>query len=323
MGLQLPRRAVRVVGALAVGSTVVALAGCSAEDRDQIGRLAMPEPGTEQAPHIYDLWRYSWLAAIIVGVIVWGLIFWAVIRYRRRSDDEIPVQTRYNLPLEIFYTIAPIMMVIVFFVWTVRVQDVALAEVDNPDVTIEVVGQQWSWTFNYGVGEPTGEATPVKTGVDEGGTTLYDYRYDDYAYFAGTASDIPTLYLPVDRTVQFNLHSPDVIHNFWVVGFLMKMDVVPGRINHFQVTPNRIGTFEGKCAELCGTFHSRMLFNVEVVSQADYDAYVQSLEDAGQVSTNGPLLGGDQARTQAGLGDHAEGAHSDEGAEGTGEEGTQ
>ena len=80
--------------------------------------------------------------------MVWGLIFYASWRFRRRSDDEIPIQTRYNLPLEIFYTIFPIVMVVVFFSHTVQVQNLVLDD-SPPDNTVVVVGQQWSWTFNH------------------------------------------------------------------------------------------------------------------------------------------------------------------------------
>ncbi|GAB2879917.1 aa3-type cytochrome oxidase subunit II [Nocardioides pacificus] len=302
MGLQLPKRATRSVKRLALGaalgSSLLLVGACSTEDKDQIGRLAMPEPITETAPAIYDLWQYAWLAAMVTGVIVWGLIFWVIGRYRRRHDDEIPVQTRYNLPLEIFYTIAPILMVVVFFYWTVTVQNEVLDEVDEPDRTIEIVGQQWSWTFNHGLGEPDFDA-------EEG-----EPRYDEYAAVVGTGSEIPTLVLPEGETVQFNLHSPDVIHSFWVPGFLMKMDVVPGRINHFQVTPTKQGTFVGKCAELCGVYHARMLFNVDVVSPEEYEDYLAELEETGEVSDE-PLLGGADMRTQAGLDTDtdAEGGH--------------
>ena len=86
------------------------------------------------------------------------------------------------------------------------------------------------------------------------------------------ASYIPTLVLPVNKVTRFNLHSPDVIHDLGVPGFLMKMDVVPGRVNHFEITPTRIGKYKGRCAELCGVYHSRMLFNVKVVSEADYES---------------------------------------------------
>ncbi len=167
------------------------------------------------------------------------------------------MQTRYNLPLEVFYTIAPVLMCVVFFFHTVRVQDEVLNLDANPDMTVEVLGQQWSWTFNYGVGEQTPSAT-----AEDG-----DFAYESYVYTSGTGADIPTLVLPVDQTIQFNLHSPDVIHDFGVPAFLVKMDVIPGRVNRLQVTPTVEGTYAGKCYELCGVSHSRMLFNVEVVSQ--------------------------------------------------------
>jgi cytochrome c oxidase subunit 2 len=266
----------RVVLVAVLGAAL--LTGCSAETQAEWKRGAMPEPASEQGEHILDLWQGAWIAALITGVIVWGLIFWVVVRYRRRNDDEIPVQTRYNLPLEIFYTVAPIIMVIVFFAHTVKVQDTVLKDTEQ-DHTIAVVGQQWSWTFNY-------------TGEDAVG--------DKNVYTSGTGSQIPTLVLPVDETVQFDLYSPDVIHDFGVPGFLMKMDVIPGRINHYEITPTTTGTFRGKCYELCGVYHSRMLFNVEVVTAEEYDAYLQGLEEDGFVSED-IVIGGEGARTQVGL----------------------
>ena len=111
---------------------------------------------------------------------------------------------------------------------------------------------------------------------------------------------MPTLYLPVDETTRFELRTPDVIHDFGVPGFLMKMDVMPGQQNHFQVTPQTEGSYQGKCYELCGVYHSRMLFNVEIVPRADYEAHLQELADEGNIS-DGPILGGKYACTQVGL----------------------
>jgi len=102
------------------------------------------------------------------------------------------------------------------------------------------------------------------------------------------------LWLPIGESVRFNLHSPDVIHDFGVPHFLMKMDVIPGRVNHYEITPTRLGEFKGKCYELCGVYHSRMLFNVKVVTREEYDQHLQDLVDAGQTSDL-PLLGGDEA----------------------------
>ena len=283
-------------------TALLILSGCSPEQEGSIKRLAMPVASTKEAPMMHDLWVWSWLAAMITGVLVWGLIFYVAIRYHRRSEDEIPVQTRYNLPLEIFYTIAPVIMVIVFFAHTVEAQNYVLDEDRDPPANcIEVVGQQWSWTFNYGIGEK-GDCQ-----VDPDSTT---FPYSSYVHDSGTGSQIPDLYLPVNETTRFNLHSPDVIHDFGIPGFLMKMDVIPGRINHYAITPTRTGDFKGKCYELCGVYHSRMLFNVHVVTREEYDAHLQELTDAGATSEL-PLLGGDFASTQTGLA----GDESEEGAE--------
>jgi cytochrome c oxidase subunit 2 len=309
VGLQLPRRtagkpaAVRRMAALAaVGISVLVLGGCSSETKDEWERFAMPDPASLQGEKILSLWQGAWIAALATGVIVWGLIFYAIIRFRRRSDDEIPVQTRYNLPLEIFYTIAPVIMVIVFFAHTVETQNYVLDDDRPDDNCMEIVGQQWSWTFNYGIGEKGDcEVTPNST----------EFPYSSYVHDSGTGSQIPQLYLPVDVTTRFNLHSPDVIHDFGIPGFLMKMDVIPGRVNHYAITPTRTGTFRGKCYELCGVYHSRMLFDVHVVTMEEYEAHLKLLQDEG-AETDLPLLGGEFASTQTGL---ESGDESEEGAE--------
>lgn len=278
MGLQLPEGAqklrARAGTILLVPTGLLMLGACSNEDKEQIARLAMPEPATDRAVLVDELWRWGWLAAIIVGVLVWGMMFYAAFKFRRRSDDEIPVQTRYNLPIEVLYTIVPVIIVIVFFFFTVKTQDGVLAEASengDTDHTIHVVGQKWSWTFNHVEEEAVG------------GQSVYQ---------DGTPAEPPTLVLPVGESVRVRLSSPDVIHSFWVPAFLMKMDVVPGRDNTFTFTPTREGTYAGKCAELCGTYHSRMLFNVQVVSADEYDQHLRDLEEQGNV---GVLTGGQEA----------------------------
>jgi cytochrome c oxidase subunit 2 len=263
-----------------LATAALALAGCSTEDKAQIERLGMPESASDRADFVSVLWNWSWLAVLIVGVLVWGLIIYAMIKFRRRSDDEVPVQTRYNLPIEILYTIVPFIMVAVFFYFTVVAQDEVLAgpEGGEADHTVHVVAQTWSWTFNY-----------IEDDALDGATTVYQ---------PGTISEPPTLYLPVDESVTFELTSPDVIHSFWVPAFHMKMDVVPGLENSFTLTPTELGSYVGKCAELCGVSHSRMLFNLEVVTAEEFAAKLAELRDAGNV---GHLTGGDAADTVAGL----------------------
>ena len=168
------------------------------------------------------------------------------LRFKTRHN-AMPKQNRYNLPMEIFYTIAPFIVVGVLFYYTILAQNAVQEDDPAPEVIVDVVGQKWSWTFNYK------EADNPAVGSD--------------VYEAGTINKTPTLYLPVNKSVRFNLSSPDVIHSFWVPAFYRKLDVVPGRDNFMVMTPTQEGTFRGKCTELCGTYHSAMLFNVAVVQQ--------------------------------------------------------
>ena len=225
----------------------------------------MPVPATEQAPRILQLWQGSWIAAMVVGVVVWGLIVWSVVFHRRsRHGQQIPQQTRYNVPIEVLYTVVPFLIVAVLFYFTARDEAYLLKLSDKPDQTVRVEARQWSWAFGY---------------------------TKDSVYDVGTQSKPPVLYLEKGKKVQFELVSPDVIHSFWVPAFLMKMDVVPGRTNRIELTPTKEGTFAGKCAELCGVDHSRMLFDVKVVGSAEYRAHLAELKAKGQT---GQLLKGIQ-----------------------------
>ncbi|CAL8968143.1 Cytochrome c oxidase subunit 2 [Propionicimonas sp. T2.31MG-18] len=241
----------------------VALSGCSAETVAQWGRFGLPEAASDRAPLIGNLWVGSWIAALAVGVFVWGLIIWVMVRYRKKGDDHLPAQRQYNLPLELLYTLVPFLIIGVLFFFTVQTQNGVQAKVtDQPVHTINVVGQKWSWSFSY-----MEDANPAVGAV---------------VHEAGTIDKIPDLYLPVDKPVRFNLRSADVIHSFYIPAFYYKLDVIPGRLNSFDVTPDKIGTYSGKCAELCGTYHAAMLFTVHVVSEEDYVAYLNTLKASGQ-----------------------------------------
>jgi cytochrome c oxidase subunit 2 len=265
-----PWQRLRRPSAVAAGLGLLFLASCSIEDTtNEFQRLGLPEPASNNAIPIGDLWIGTWIAAGAVGILVWGLIGWAVLRYRRRAN-LLPRQNRYNLPMEIMYTIVPFVIIGVLFYFTVVAQNKVLEHDPDPDVTVTVVGQKWSWTFNYR------SADDPEIGTD--------------VWNAGTINETPDLYLPVGKNVQFDLQSPDVIHSFWIPAFYQKMDVVPGRDNSFQATPTKEGVFAGKCAELCGTYHSAMLFNVHVVSEAEYTAYLKTLVAKGQTGeATGPV----------------------------------
>jgi len=251
-----------VARATLAGVVLVTASGCA---DNAFTRLGMPDPASKEAPTTLHLWQGQWIAAFAVGALVWGLILWCCFAYRRkRHGIEVPPQTRYNLPLELLYTAIPLIMVGVIFYFTAK-DETSLLQINNKQYTsINVVGRQWSWTFNYQYDASLNDG--------QGGATA-----DDPAYDIGTSGQIPTLWLPEGEEVKFTLTSPDVIHSFWIPNFLFKLDVVPGRVNMYEVTPDRLGTYIGECAELCGVEHSRMLFNVKVVTPAQYQAHLQDL----------------------------------------------
>ena len=263
-----PRRAGRRRALIAVVALGLALlvSGCS----DTLYRGFLPGSSahevTDQTGRISSLWRGSWVTALLVGLLTWGLILWCVAVYRKRkSDDTLPVQLRYHVPLEVMYVVLPIVMVGVLFFFTSRDTSAIMATNAPADVHIQVIGKQWSWDFNY-----------LDAGVYDTGTQAQGLDQP------GALDRQVTLWLPVDQRVEFTLNSRDVIHSFWVPAFLFKMDVIPGRTNTFQVTPTAVGDYRGKCAELCGEYHSAMLFNVKVVPRAEYDAHLEELRAAGK-----------------------------------------
>jgi cytochrome c oxidase subunit 2 len=217
--------------------------------------MDLPEPATKEGAITQSLWQGAWIAAWAVGAVTWALMLWAAFAYRRRHKDDVPEQTKYNIPIEILYTIVPLVMILGLFWFTAKDQSEILAVSNDQQQTVNVVAYRWNWGFNY---------------------------LDEDTYTVGTPNLPATLVLPVNEKVRFELTSPDVIHSFWVPAFLFKMDVVPGKTNVFELTPNKVGTYAGKCAELCGVDHSRMLFNVKVVERAEFDKYIADLKAHGQ-----------------------------------------
>ncbi|MFC5922473.1 cytochrome c oxidase subunit II [Micromonospora vulcania] len=233
---------------------LVLLTGCDVGQA--FDGFGWPQGGiSAESRRMYDLWIASCVAALAVGVFVWGLIFWCVVRYRKRGN-ALPVQTRYNLPMEFLYTIAPILIVSVLFYYTAIVQTDVNKLSKNPDVTVEVVAFKWNWQFNYRDGQGTEARTTAST--------------------LGTSEVIPVLVLPTNRSIRFEETSRDVIHSFWVPELLFKRDVMPGKIrNVFEVSSLEAeGAYVGRCAELCGSYHAFMNFELRVVSPEKYDQFL-------------------------------------------------
>ena len=260
-------------GASLVAILALVLSGCT--QQSMLGWLPTERGLTNQVDRVIDLWVVSWIVLLVVGVTTWLLIIWAAVVYRRRKGQTgLPQQLRYNMPIETFYTIVPLILVLGFFAFTARDQTVIEAPLPTPDVSIEVYGKRWAWDFNYlteNVYSPGIQAQEIPGG--------------------GVDSELlPRLYLPVNKSVEIKIESRDVIHSFGVIDFLYKKDMIPARTNYWYFIPQQEGVFRGKCAELCGEYHSLMLFEVHVVSEAEYQRQIGALRGAGNVGRLGPEL---------------------------------
>jgi cytochrome c oxidase subunit 2 len=251
--------------------------GCSVED---VIRFGWPGGITPQAEAMRQLWTWSAIAALVVGAITWGAMFWAVAMHRKKRDDDgtPPRQTQYNLPVEIVFTVVPTIIVAVLFAATVTVQNYVDNDPAEPaGLNVDVTAFQWNWEFGYPDAKGA-DGRPVST--------------------LGTSDTIPLLVLPTDRSIQFTQRSNDVIHSFFVPEFLFKRDVFPDPEVNDQDNVWRIdgidreGAFVGRCAELCGAYHSQMNFEVRALSGDKFDRWL-ALRAQTNPQTKAPYTAGE------------------------------
>lgn len=260
------RRILLTVGLVAAGTL---LSGCSMAD---LPRFGWPSPVTQEGRHMQYFWSAAFIASLVVGVIVWGAMFWVFLRYRKRPGDPLyPKQTKENLPFELVCTAIPFVLIAVLFYFTVTVENKVLANDPNPDVVVDVTAYKWNWDFGY-------EGTKVAGAIADPKAPDADWYNPTEVHTIGSAEEIPVLVVPVNKRIEFHLQSRDVIHSFWVPDFVFKRDVFPDpkanqTENVFQVTIDRQGAVVGRCAELCGTYHSQMNFEVRAVPDNIYTAY--------------------------------------------------
>jgi cytochrome c oxidase subunit II len=214
------------------------------------------QPASEQGQQIFDLYPIVFWIAVGVFVLVEGLLLWIVFRYRRRPNidpGDLPPQTHGNNLLEILWTAIPAAIVTGLFIATINtLAHVEALEPEPTGVVVDVTGFQWQWTFEY---------------------------RDESLSFTGTGREGPVMGIPVNESVRIRLHAQDVIHSFYVPQFLYKKDVVPGRVNEFDIVVNEPGVYRGKCAEFCGLAHTDMYFTVQAMPRAEYDAWIAEQQD--------------------------------------------
>jgi cytochrome c oxidase subunit 2 len=267
------RRPLALVGVLAAA---LLLTGCT------LPSFGAYHGATTQGRTTYHLWQGFFIAGLVVGGFVFLLIVWAVFKYRRKSE-EIPKQTQYHTVLEIFYTVVPIVIVLVLFVFTVLAENKVDATPADPGARVSVDAFQWGWEFNY-----------------PGGVKII-----------GETTEAPTMIIPTGTNVEITLRSLDVLHGFYVPQFNFSRYASPGYNTSFDFNVLHSGTYRGQCTQLCGLYHSLMFFNVKAVSQDQYATWLRTqqaivkanpssvpklpsgVNAGGSTSSSGSNIGGD------------------------------
>ncbi len=204
--------------------------------------FALPLAASTQAGSIDTMFNaHFWMISLLFSLIMVIMLYSAAVFRRRPDDEEDGPHVHGNTALEIVWTIIPLIIVVGFGVWgAIMLRQITTAAPD--ELEIAVTGRQWSWSFEY----PT-----------EG-----DFLAAE-------------MVVPVDQSLNLNLRSEDVLHSFWVPEFRVKQDLVPGRTTVLHITPTEIGDYRLRCAEICGTDHSGMQASVRVVSEEDYQAWIE------------------------------------------------
>jgi cytochrome c oxidase subunit II len=237
------------------------LAGC------QLPSFGAYRGATQQGHDSFKLWQGFFVASLVVGGVVAALILWAVFRYRRRSE-KIPPQTQYHTLFEITYTVVPIIIVLVLFAFTVVTENEVTAT-PKAQVDIQVTAFQWGWQFYY----------PATGKIVE-----------------GVLNEAPQMVVPTGESVAITLKSEDVIHGFYVPQFNYSEYAQPGHVNHFNFSVLHNGVYRGQCTQLCGLYHSLMLFSVKSVSPSQFQSWVHQVPESSltinqlkaQIAAKGP-----------------------------------
>lgn len=244
------------------------------------------EPAGPYAEQIDNLFMPVVWIAVVVFVLVQGLIVFAVIRWRRRGDDddEMPIQMHGSTKLEIGWTVLPALVLGLIAVFTIPVI-FDLNEKPAGALEVDVTGQKYWWGFDY----PEGQ---TDFGISEGIVTANE------------------LHIPAGQPVYLTLTSPDVIHSFWAPRLNGKRDVVPGRVHNWSLEADEPGAYSGQCAEFCGTSHANMRLKVVAHDPASWDDWVAEMQTSPIPPLAGPAAEGFELFQQSGCA----GCHRIEGA---------
>ncbi len=248
----------RLVAAALLTALLALLVGCGAVDDPQNTFAAEGDVARKQRD-ILIVWVLG--PAAVIFVVVQALLIYAVVRFRRKKGQELPRQVHGNNRLEIAWTIAPAILLLIIAVPTVEgVIDLGRDAADDA-LRVNVKAQQFSWVFQY------------PDLVDAEGKPLLALN---------------ELHIPVDREIGVTLESMDVVHSFWVPKLAGKLDAIPGRQNTMWFNATRVGSYSGQCAEFCGLQHADMRLIVVAESEEDFEAWVADQLEGGGAARSRP-----------------------------------
>jgi cytochrome c oxidase subunit II len=235
-----PERASRLRLVLPVAALGLLLVACGDKELPQNSL----DPQGPYAQKVHDLARPVFIIAGLVFLLVQGLVIYIAVKFRRRSEDEAPVQVHGNVRMELTWTVIPAAVLAVVGVLTVgTIVDLDRVPKGEDVVKVTVTGHQWWWE--------------------------YDYPDHDVV----TANE---LHIPVGVPIAITLESEDVIHSFWPPKLAGKIDVIPNRQNHMTLQADEPGTYYGQCAEFCGLSHGDMRLRVVAHEPGDFEEWVES-----------------------------------------------
>lgn len=249
----------------AVGAAVFTAAPAWAQDLmgqptpGGVGLQPAASPLKHQAHFFHDVILLP--MCIGISVLVLGLLVWIVVRYNKKTNPT-PARWSHNTVIEVIWTVVPVLILVVISLFSFRLL-FAYHDMPEPDLTVKVTGNQWNWAYEY---PDQGVAEYISNMLPEDRTTPQLYRL---------AADEPMV-VPVGQTVRLLITASDVIHAVALPAFGLKVDAVPGRVNETWFNAERTGVFYGQCSELCGVDHAFMPIQINVVTQAEFAAWVAS-----------------------------------------------
>jgi cytochrome c oxidase subunit 2 len=235
--------------------------------------LNMPEGVTILSKKIYGLHMLILWICVAIAVVVFGVMIYSIVKFRKSQGAKADTTLLHSTRVEIVWTVIPI-AILVFIAVPIAKTLIEIEDMGSVNLNIKVTGYQWKWEYEY-LGEnvsffstlkgDSNQARQLGSGIDPNSVEHYLLDTDNH------------LVIPAGQKVRFLLTAQDVIHAWWVPSFGMKKDAIPGYVNEIwvQVDADKVGTYRGQCAELCGRDHGFMPIVVDVVSPADFDKWLR------------------------------------------------